>query len=263
MENSSGIPVSPADRFSGGFWGGWATLGFGAIITIAFFIAQMLVAFAFAFSFIFSTGISSEAAVAEFGQKLISSSGLLVALAVIVSAVTCIFLISVFIKLRKGSPFLSYIGLKSVSLRTCLISIGIILGFAVLSDFITYSLGKPISPDSMVSEYSTAVWPPLFWVAVIVFAPAFEEIFFRGFLFEGLRRSRLRLIGTIFLTSLFWALLHTQYDWYTIASIFVTGIILGVWRYKTGSLWSTLLMHMAANVYATTEVAIHIDKYLH
>ena len=87
----------------------------------------------------------------------------------------------------------------------------------------------------------------------------FEETFFRGFLFEGFRHSRIGIAGTIVLTALIWALFHVQYGIYEIVTIFVMGIILGIVRLDTRSLWSTLLMHAFSNLIATLEIAINVN----
>jgi membrane protease YdiL (CAAX protease family) len=112
----------------------------------------------------------------------------------------------------------------------------------------------------MVNIYNTSVWPPLLWLALVIFTPALEETFFRGFLFEGFRQSRIGVIGAIGLTTLIWAALHVQYDIYGMFIIFIMGILLGIARFKTGSLWSSLLMHAFFNFVATLQVAMNINS---
>jgi uncharacterized protein len=92
----------------------------------------------------------------------------------------------------------------------------------------------------------------------VIFAPAFEEALFRGFLFAGFSQSRIGVPGTVILTSLLWASLHIQYDLYNIAMIFFLGIGLGIVRAKTNSLWSTFLMHGFWNLVAVILVAFNI-----
>jgi membrane protease YdiL (CAAX protease family) len=65
----------------------------------------------------------------------------------------------------------------------------------------------------MLDAYRNTAWPPLFWIAVVIFAPAFEEFLFRGFSFIGLQKSRLGSAGATILTALVWAVLHIQYNW--------------------------------------------------
>ena len=94
---------------------------------------------------------------------------------------------------------------------------------------------------------------------MVIFAPIFEEVFFRGFLFVGLRQSRVGVVGTIGLTALIWTLMHVQYSVYEMSTIFVLGIVLGIGRFKTDSLWSALLMHVFVNLIATLEVSLNVN----
>lgn len=94
---------------------------------------------------------------------------------------------------------------------------------------------------------------------MVIFAPIFEEVLFRGFLFEGFRQSKLGPIGAIGLTALGWSLLHIQYGFYGIATIFVLGIVLGIVRIKTDSLWSPLIMHAFNNLVAMILVALSVS----
>jgi len=88
----------------------------------------------------------------------------------------------------------------------------------------------------------------------MVAAPLGEETLFRGFFFQGLLRSRLGAPGAIALSSLFWALIHVQYDAYGIATIFVTGLFLGYARLKTQSLYVPIFLHSLNNLGATLEL---------
>jgi membrane protease YdiL (CAAX protease family) len=98
---------------------------------------------------------------------------------------------------------------------------------------------------------------------VVIFAPLFEEIFFRGFVFVGLKQTRLGAVGTIALTSLTWALLHIQYDIYGMATILILGIAFGIIRFKTGSLWSTLFLHFIWNTLAMVSTILYINGIIH
>jgi membrane protease YdiL (CAAX protease family) len=45
-------------------------------------------------------------------------------------------------------------------------------------------------------------------------------------------------------------MLHYTYPWWVIAIIFVDGLILGLARWKTGSVIAPVVMHMLYNLYA-------------
>jgi hypothetical protein len=98
----------------------------------------------------------------------------------------------------------------------------------------------------------------LLWLAVLVAAPLAEETLFRGFLFEGLRHSRIRASGAVIFSSVWWASIHIQYDIVGMASVFVLGLFLGCVRLRTQSLIATMCLHCFANLIATLEVAVKV-----
>ena len=238
------------------FWGPWSTLGLGLVVGIVFIITQAFVAVIFAIVKIISDSTLSPLQLAE----ALISDGLLISLATFASTIVCVGLILVIIKIRKRATIAEYLGFKRISKMTILILLAITTGIIVLTEILNLILGKPINTDFMVNAYSTSVWPALFWIAVVILGPLFEEVFFRGFLFVGFRQSRIGVAGTIGLTALIWALLHVQYGVYEIATIFVLGIVLGIMRFKTGSLWSPLLMHTVVNFIATLVVSLNVNS---
>ncbi|MFC1958577.1 lysostaphin resistance A-like protein [Chloroflexota bacterium] len=248
--------TEPGDSLNGRVWGFWATAGFGLVISVVYFVTAIIVAVAFIVVRIIS---GSTFSLSQLGETL-GDNGLFLSLATFATTIVCVGLITIIVKVRRGATIVEYLGFRRITRKTMFIFLAVSAGFIILSDCLSLILGKPLNSEFMVNTYNTSVWPPLFWVAVIIFAPAFEETFFRSFLFEGFRQSRIGLIGTIGLTALIWAILHMQYDIYGIVTIFVTGILLGIVRFKTGSLWSPLLMHVFFNFVATLQVAININS---
>jgi membrane protease YdiL (CAAX protease family) len=68
----------------------------------------------------------------------------------------------------------------------------------------------------------------------------------------------LAMLEQIGLTSLAWTLVHLQYGAYELAIVFALGVLLGIVRLKTGSLWSCLFMHAFLNLVATIETALYV-----
>jgi membrane protease YdiL (CAAX protease family) len=236
-------------------WGPWATLGFGLVVGIVSLVTQGILVVPFVIAKITSDSTLSPLQLVE----TLISDGLFLSIAIIASSIVCVGLILVIIKIRRRATIAEYLGLRRITKKTILILLAIATGIIVLSDILTLILGKPLSPEFMVSAYNTSIWPALFWIAVVIFAPLFEEVFFRGFMFVGFSQSRIGVVGTIGLTALIWALMHVQYDVYTIAGIFVLGILLGIIRFKTDSLWSPLLMHVFINLIATLELSLNVN----
>ena len=57
-------------------------------------------------------------------------------------------------------------------------------------------------------------------------------------------------------------MLHFQYDAYGIATIFTLGLVMGAVRYKTGSLWSVLIIHALFNLVALVETYLYMNGYI-
>lgn len=241
-------------RSSSGPWGIWATLGFSLIIVAAFLLVQVLVSSVLvAFELKQNPSLDVEA----YGQAL-ASNGLLLALATIGGMVTTVLLVGLFVRLRKDISVVQYLHLHPVEPTTLVRWLGIMLALALLWDAGTYVLGRPVIADFMLAAYRSAGFPPLFWLALVAAAPLAEEVFFRGFLFEGVRHTRLGASGAVLLTSLAWAAVHVQYDSYEISTVFVLGLILAVARLRTNSLYTTIAMHALVNLLATSEVAVYL-----
>ena len=88
---------------------------------------------------------------------------------------------------------------------------------------------------------------------IVVAAPLSEEIFFRGFLFAGIRRSSGFILGAV-VSSGIWGLFHyTGPDsWPVILQLATFGIVLA-WLYeRTGSIWPPIAVHAFNNAVAFT-----------
>ena len=247
---------TPEIETRGRVWGPWATAGIGLLVGLAFLISETLVGVVYVVVNMPSDPQVDGERVAEEMQ----TNGLMLGIATWVGAAVCTQLILTFVNLRKGAPPREYLALFPISRRTILRLLALALGFMALSDALTLLLGRPLVPQFMVDTYSSCAWPPILWTAVVIPAPFFEEFFFRGFLMEGFRRSRLGNTGAIILTALLWASVHLQYGAYEIATIFVLGVLLGFVRLKTGSLWSTVSIHSFINLVATVVTAIYVSN---
>ena len=247
--------LSPSsDEIKAKPWGFWATLGFSAIIFALFFALQFLMMIAF-----LSLAKTQHPELnLEVYTKSLSSNGFFLAITVIVSGLICAPLTLLFAKVRKNISVKNYIGFRRPLKREWVRWLLILAAFLFLSDAVSLLLRQPIVPPFMVDAYKTAPFLPALLFAIIVVAPIFEEVFFRGFLFQGIRYSRLGPIGAIGITSFFWAIIHLQYDIYGIATIFVLGLLFGIVRVKTDSIYLLMVMHSLASLVATMETALYV-----
>jgi uncharacterized protein len=86
---------------------------------------------------------------------------------------------------------------------------------------------------------------------IIVAAPLSEELFFRGFMFRGLRRSVPFVVAAL-VSSVVWGLFHyTGTDsWGVVLQLSIFGMALA-WLYeRTGSIWPTIAVHALNNAIA-------------
>jgi membrane protease YdiL (CAAX protease family) len=239
-----------------GVWGGWATVGLGVVAGLVLLVGQGLVLGVFAAL----RGAGQEGFELDTFLTGLAEDGLFFMVTICVGAVIGLPYVLLVIKGRRGPSVRDYLGLVPVSGRTLARALGVVVVFIVLYDGLTAALGRPIVPDTMLRTYETRTSTVLFWFAVVVVAPVVEEVYFRGFFLQGLRRTRLGDWGAIGATSVVFALLHTQYGAYEIAHIVLVGLLLGFMRVRTGSLWTTIVMHGFANLVALLETAWFVSR---
>jgi len=165
-------------------------------------------------------------------------------------------------QLRRWPPviYLSLVPARRVELIIALFSV---LALNAMFDGILYLSGRDIVPAFQVEAWKTAAdagWLLWLLVAIIVVAPIGEEVIFRGFLFRGLARPgwEVHAIGGI---ALAWALLHIQYDWLGTAQIFLAGLVLGWFRWASGSTLLTIAMHVLINLQSMFETWIKVEYF--
>ena len=123
----------------------------------------------------------------------------------------------------------------------------------------------PMPKNAPIDEFfRTARDAYILSVFGILFAPLFEELFFRGFLYPVLAR-RLGLAPSVLLTAAFFAVIHgsqLKYSW-ALLIIFLVGLALTVVRAVKKSVAATVLMHMAYNgtIFVVTYIAT--DRFRH
>ncbi|MDO6567976.1 type II CAAX endopeptidase family protein [Alteromonas sp. 1_MG-2023] len=88
-------------------------------------------------------------------------------------------------------------------------------------------------------------------LGVCIIAPIVEEIVFRGLAYARFKNSRLGVTGAIIITSVFFTVVHTQYEFLVLVFIGVLAFLLGYVRYKTGNVLYCIALHMQMNIAAT------------
>lgn len=229
-------------------WGFWATLGFSSLVVAAYFLCGILAVFLFGdWTALQETGGPAGAAM---------SQGVLVIAAILASSPITLGLCAFFARLRRGPSLEDYFHLYDVPLKTLLLWCLVLFLFFLGWDGLAMALERPIIQKFMLDVYATSPSKPLLFLAFVVAAPLSEEIFFRGFLFKGILHSKWGGLGAVLVTSLVWAPLHNQYDLYGILTVTAIGLLFGLARWKTNSLYTPILMHALTNFLALLEVLL-------
>jgi membrane protease YdiL (CAAX protease family) len=97
----------------------------------------------------------------------------------------------------------------------------------------------------------------LAFIGLVIIAPVSEEIFFRGFLYRGLRRSWPKWLAAVG-TSALLALAHGQ--WNVGVDVFILSMLLIFVYQKTGNLWLSIGMHATKNLIAFLFLFVFISK---
>ena len=244
----------PSDEIEAKPWGFWATVGFSAIIFGLFSALQVLIVI----FFLSAAKTQHPELNLEVYAKSLSSNGLCLTVITVVSGLVCIPMTLWFAKLRKNISVKNYIGFKEPSKSEWVKWLLALGAFLFLSEMLSLLLHRPIVHPFMIDAYKTASFLPGLLFAMIIVAPIFEEIFFRGFLFQGFRYSKLGPIGAIGITSLFWAVMHVQYDVYGITTIFALGLLFGTARLKTDSIHLLMVMHSLVGLVAAGETIVYV-----
>ena len=153
-------------------------------------------------------------------------------------------------------PFADYLAQRWTSWWNLLFGI---VGLVVLVmgwEGISYAMGRESSAGFMVDVLKSARAAGALWLLIVAFcvvAPITEEFLTRGFLYRGWSESFLRPAGAIVLSSLVWNAMRLQYDWFFFGEIFCIGVLFGYLRYRSNSIWLTVILHGLNNLAATLQ----------
>lgn len=133
----------------------------------------------------------------------------------------------------------------------CSMSFALLMGSYVVRVFyalVASAFGMQPTPQEVLTRLDTrgAGFILTLFVAAVV-APIAEEIFFRGFLYGGLR-GRIGVVGAMLVSTVFFTALHLSLELFI--PIFVLGLFLA-WLYEyTGSLYPGMMLHAANNAFS-------------
>ncbi len=241
--------MSPADEHEESQpWGRLTTVGLGIIAMLIGQMAALLV-----LSWGYGRGLMQMPDMAR--------DGVAVSVIIMVSTPVQVALLMLMARQTGIAPG-DYLGFRWPRRGEVIVGVLVMAGFVIIGNLVSWLLDQSIVTPFQFDIYRTASaagWLPILWLAVVVVTPVGEEALFRGFLFRGWHRSPRDIWFAIVATSALWAFSHLQYDLYVIGQIFVVGLILGWFRWVTGSTLLTILLHGLVNCEGMFEtfLAIH------
>lgn len=105
-------------------------------------------------------------------------------------------------------------------------------------------LGVNTQGEQILQLFGALDSPLWFIVVGVIVAPVVEELFFRGFLFQGFRQ-RYGWVNGALLSSAVFAFAHL--DPVALIPTFILGILLAYMYHRTDSVWIPILLHVLVN----------------
>jgi len=115
-----------------------------------------------------------------------------------------------------------------------------------LHNVILLALGVDTQGDAILKIFAELNSPIWFFLVGVVFAPIVEEIFFRGFLFQGFRQ-RYGWVPAILISSAIFAAAHL--DPIAFIPTFVLGSVLAYVYHRSNSVWPGIILHFLVNAF--------------
>jgi hypothetical protein len=114
----------------------------------------------------------------------------------------------------------------------------------ILHNALLYFLGIDTQGEMIMKMFTELDSPAWFFIVGAIFAPIVEEIFFRGFLFQGFRH-RYGWINAMLLSSAIFAAAHLALV--TLIPTFILGSLLAYVYHRSNSVWPGIILHFLVN----------------
>ena len=140
-----------------------------------------------------------------------------------------------------------HIGFGKFSWSTMGLGCGfLILGYAIIFpvNLIMDKLGIGTQGEMLLRVFDELDSPFWFFLVGVVVAPVVEEIFFRGFLFQGFRQ-KYGWAAAVFLSSAIFGAAH--FDLASLFPTFVLGVVLAYVYHRSNSVWPGIILHFLVN----------------
>ena len=194
-----------------------------------------------------------------------SNDGTVVSLSFIIGCVLLVAVSVLLIRVRGGNVR-KYLALQPFSWSVGIGMLGLLLIFMIGSQALTYLLNEsPLVFVDPLYQSVSSVWLLIF--AMVIVAPIYEELIFRGLLWSAIAEQfsnvanaehRGAIVASL-VTSVIFAVIHLQYGIYEIGTIVVLALIFCYARIKSGSLLLPMLLHVVNNGAAMAQYLAEIS----
>ena len=116
----------------------------------------------------------------------------------------------------------------------------------ILHNALLYLLGVDPQGEAIMELFAGLDSPVWFFIVGAIFAPLVEEIFFRGFLFQGFRH-RYGWISAMLISSAIFAVAHL--DPVALIPTFILGCLLAYLFHRSNSVWPGIIIHFLVNAF--------------
>ena len=216
--------------------------------------------FAFLVSIVVATGVFAAWQADRASLRTFTYDGVVITIGTLASIPAQIAVLAFAARLRHWPPA-NYLAINRPKRGEVVFAVLCIVALIVVFDVLMSASGRDLVPPFQIEAYQSAKdagWLIWLMLAIVVVAPIGEEIAFRGFLYRGLVRPRREMLAIVVI-SMAWALLHIQYDWLGMAQIFAAGLLLGWFRWASGSTTLAIVMHILINAEAMIETTIKVE----
>jgi hypothetical protein len=149
-----------------------------------------------------------------------------------------------------------YLGFGKFTLNVMGIGCGLLIGgyaIIIVHNALLYAFGIEAQGDQIFDIFDQLESPIWFFITGAVIAPIVEEIFFRGFLFQGFRQ-KYGWMPALFLSSAIFGAAHL--DPVSLIPTFVLGCVLAYVYHRSNSVWPGILFHAAINSFSLCAVYV-------
>jgi membrane protease YdiL (CAAX protease family) len=159
----------------------------------------------------------------------------------------------------KSFPF-QFLAIKAID-KTIMVKV-LLLGLAyyILESALAFwfAIDTPAFMLDVKSQVNGGLDLLLLIISACIIAPIFEELIFRGLAFARIERSKLGIVGAIFITSIIFTLIHVQYEPMVLGFLFIFALLLGFIRYKTQNIVYCIALHALINSLSTFDLFVFL-----